>query len=248
MLPVPSDLVPLAYRNLHFTGCPIYLPSSTGLPTLLVDMASLLTLPSVSDAFTQYRPSKNAHTDFLSPNALGKRRDSTSAIDRVGPRIVKLTLKGAYLLPSHALWLTVFTAAISEPPVEEQLADLDSAIQSILSGKSTVKAFHHISSTCHRLVLPPHDAGDQVHKNVRHALEASVSNLVRDWRGSIMSREGGWLGKLVEGWRTWEQRVVSRLTPESDMNRTRCCLRRRLTLSLEPALCCLRIFGPSICQ
>ena len=56
-------------------------------------MSSLILLPTLSDAFSEYRPSKNAHVDILSSN-LGKRRDSTVNPDKCSARVVKLVVKG----------------------------------------------------------------------------------------------------------------------------------------------------------
>lgn len=51
-------------------------------------MASLLALPQLSDAFSQYRPSKNAHVDFLMANDASK---SDTAKD---VKVIKLVPRG----------------------------------------------------------------------------------------------------------------------------------------------------------
>lgn len=52
-------------------------------------MASLLALPQRSDAFTAYRPSKNAHVDFLTSDAAGPSRDAARDV-----KVIKLTPRG----------------------------------------------------------------------------------------------------------------------------------------------------------
>ncbi len=60
-------------------------------------MTTLILLPTASDAFSEYRPSKNAHVDILS-SPLGKRRDSTVHQEKDGARIVKLSLRCQYIV------------------------------------------------------------------------------------------------------------------------------------------------------
>ena len=36
-----------------------------------------------------------------------------------------------------------------------------------------------------------------------------MGQLAREWKASIMSKEGGWLGRLIKGWKAWERKVVS---------------------------------------
>ena len=64
-------------------------------------MASLLVLPSRTDAFSQYKPSKNAHVDFITHGTLGKKLDGTggsssSMADKTGPRVIKITPPGEF--------------------------------------------------------------------------------------------------------------------------------------------------------
>jgi len=41
-------------------------------------------------------------------------------------------------------------------------------------------------------------------------MKKTIAGFAREWRGTIMSREEGWLKRLVAGWKVWESRVVSR--------------------------------------
>ena len=174
-------------------------------------MTSLILLPTTSDAFSEYRPSKNAHIDIL-PSSLGKRRDSTVRPDEDGPRVVKLNINSQSIPFSPFSYVSVrlsppSTARPSEPSVKDQLSHLLSAIAPLLSGESTTHSYHHLSSTCHRLVLPPQSEGCTMYDRVKGELERSVAGLARQWRASILSKESGWLGILVRGWKTWESRV-----------------------------------------
>jgi hypothetical protein len=49
-------------------------------------MTSLLRLPHTTDAFSSYRPSSNAHTDFIGSDSLGK--------PKAGPQTIKLSFPG----------------------------------------------------------------------------------------------------------------------------------------------------------
>jgi cullin-4 len=172
-------------------------------------MTSLIRLPALSDAFESYKPSKNAHTDFLSANALGKRRDSTASTEKPGLRVVRLSLKGEYFRSqvNHADALLIVHK--TEPSAETDLANLLGSIKPLLAGEDTKQAYHTLSSTCHRLVLPPHSLGQRIYSKVKQELENSVAGLAREWRGAIMSREQRWLARLDKGWSDWEKRVVS---------------------------------------
>ncbi|OCF44515.1 hypothetical protein I317_01587 [Kwoniella heveanensis CBS 569] len=151
-------------------------------------MASLILLPSTSDAFKAYKPSKNAHADFISAVDLsrGGRGSGSKEI-----KTVRLNV----------------AAGPSTQPAKDQLTTLLSAIPELLSGKPTIKSYHLLSHTCHKLVLQPHTLGPTIYERVKEELEKSASTLAREWRGSIMTREGGWLAKLVDGWKRWEERV-----------------------------------------
>ncbi|WVW86443.1 hypothetical protein I302_108491 [Kwoniella bestiolae CBS 10118] len=151
-------------------------------------MSSLIILPSHTDAFSAYQPSKNAHLDFVSAVDLG-RGGSSSKKD--GIKTVRLDL-------------SVKSAA---PPPNELLQSLLSSIPSILSGAPAKESYHALSHTCHKLVLQPHTLGPTIYGRIKDDLERSANGLVREWRGSIMAREEGWLGRLVQGWESWEKRV-----------------------------------------
>ena len=92
--------------------------------------------------------------------------------------------------------------------MQEQLSTLLTAVLPLLSGKPTTQSYHHLSSTCHRLVSPPCSRGSDIYVRIRDELGNSIAGLAREWRASILGKEENWLGNLVKGWRTWESRVV----------------------------------------
>ncbi|WVR09664.1 hypothetical protein IAU60_006739 [Kwoniella sp. DSM 27419] len=149
-------------------------------------MTSLIRFPATSDAFSAYRPSKNAHVDYISAVDL-----SRGGSPKEGGKVIRLSL------PSRS----------TGPPVSDQLDTLLASIPTILAGRPTEKSYHQLSHTCHKLVLPSHALGSTIYERIKSELEKSAASLSREWRGSIMSREAGWLGRLVKGWKTWEQRV-----------------------------------------
>ncbi|WVQ94950.1 hypothetical protein IAU59_002040 [Kwoniella sp. CBS 9459] len=151
-------------------------------------MSSLILLPSTSDAFTAYQPSKNAHADFISAVDLGRGGGGSGSKEI---KTVRLNV----------------SAGPSAPPAKDQLTALLSSISALLSGRPTSQSYHHLSHTCHKLVLQPHTLGPTIYERVKEELDKSASALAREWRGSILGREGGWLPKLVDGWKRWEERV-----------------------------------------
>lgn len=50
---------------------------------------SLVRFPTRSDAFSAYRPSQIAHTDFLGPSTLGKRKEGAKA----EVKVIKLSIR-----------------------------------------------------------------------------------------------------------------------------------------------------------
>jgi len=50
---------------------------------------SVVRFPTRSNAFSAYRPSQNAHTDFLGPSTLGKRKEGAKA----EVKVVKLSIR-----------------------------------------------------------------------------------------------------------------------------------------------------------
>ncbi|WWC64862.1 uncharacterized protein I303_107476 [Kwoniella dejecticola CBS 10117] len=155
-------------------------------------MSSLIALPSRTDAFSAYQPSKNAHTDFISAVDLGRGAGGSS---KEGVKKIRLSV------PIRA----------TPTPTNELLQSLLNAIPSLLSGKPTERSYHTLSHTCHQLVLQPHTLGPtiygRIYGRIKDELEESANGLVREWRGSIMSRQEGWLARFVNGWKVWEKRV-----------------------------------------
>jgi hypothetical protein len=167
-------------------------------------MSGLFVLPPATSAFSEYRPSSNAHTDFLGKSSLGKRKDG----DKSGPRVVKLSLPGAHdTLPGTTR--PDQAGLVPQANVQDQKVDLLNAIPRLLSGQPTAKSYHHLSEICHRLVLPPYNSGEEVYDTVRAEMGTSARGLAREWTAAVMSRDGPWLARLVEGWERWERRIVS---------------------------------------
>ena len=171
-------------------------------------MTSLITLPTDSDAFSEYRPSKNAHIDIISSTS-GRRRDSAVNAQKDGPRVVKLTLKRPCSFSQTRLLLNRNSARPAELSLKERLSTLSSCIAPVLAGKPTAQSYHYLSSSCHQLVEFPNLQGPALYAKLREELERSVGQLAREWKASIMSKEVGWLERLMDGWKVWETRVVS---------------------------------------
>ncbi|WWC72278.1 uncharacterized protein I206_106240 [Kwoniella pini CBS 10737] len=149
-------------------------------------MSSLIVLPSRTNAFSAYQPSKNAHTDFISAVDLGRGGSSKEGVNTIQINVPVRT---------------------NQTPTNELLQSLLQAIPNLLSGKPTIQSFHTLSHTCHQLVLQPHTLGPTIYGRIKEELEKSANGLVREWRGSIMSRQEGWLIRFVEGWKLWEKRI-----------------------------------------
>lgn len=90
------------------------------------------------------------------------------------------------------------------------LKDLYVAIGEILNGQTTRQSFHHISATCHQIMLRPDGLGKDVHAKIEETMEMVINGMVRECRGMVMSREAGWMKHLVARWQTWESKSVCR--------------------------------------
>jgi cullin-4 len=169
-------------------------------------MASLLALPRRSDAFTQYRPSKNAHVEFLSAN------DASKSDTGKDVKVIKLIPRGGHpkaLVRCRRSRANISIAQAGDKSPRDDLGPLLASIGPILRGEKTVQSFHHLSAACHRLVLPPYNYGPDLYSTIESELKNSISTLVRSWRGAIMGREPAFLARFVQDWREWEKRVVS---------------------------------------
>lgn len=196
-------------------------------------MTSLVILPRTSDAFSQYRPSRAAHTDFIDHSTSQTRKAGQSA----GPKTIRLSFQSTSILFIFPFFSSP-SASPSSSTTQDKLKDLLDAIPLLLQGKSTARSFHYLSDTCHRLILSSHDHGQEIYRRVKEELDKSVSLLAREWRASIMGKEGGWLGRLVHGWESWEARAVS------------CFLRgihRVQPIRTETSRCCICLPRQSIC-
>lgn len=160
---------------------------------------------TTQDLFTNYKPSTNAHVDFLSEGSAS----GSGSSQKDGVKTVKLALRGELSSIDTAESRAHPAVRPLQPTSKELLDTLLPAIPLILSGKPTASSFHALSSACHRLVLPPHSLGPTIYTKVSEELEKSAQGLAREWRGSIMSREAGWLERLSQGWKDWESKVVS---------------------------------------
>ncbi|ORX40484.1 putative ubiquitin-protein ligase [Kockovaella imperatae] len=150
-------------------------------------MTSMLSLPSYSNAFSQYRPSTNAHVDFLIPSTKGK---AAGSIDKSSVRVIKVSLP-----------------PVSGPSSKDELAILLDSIAPLLAGQPTRASYQQLSQICRRLVLCTDSKAPEIYDHIASELDRSVANLAREWRGSIMSREKDWLKRLTSGWKVWEKHV-----------------------------------------
>ncbi|KAK4685778.1 hypothetical protein P7C73_g4368, partial [Tremellales sp. Uapishka_1] len=148
----------------------------------------LILLPSQSDAFSAYRPSKNAHVDIMELSAKGKRKDQSMGD---GIKVVRLCSKAAKPVDPERL-----------------LSMLETSIEPILSGKTTDHPFHHLSAACRTLVLMPGNFGKRIHDAISREVDKSAARLTAAFRGSILARETGWLARLVDGWKLFEARTM----------------------------------------
>ena len=71
---------------------------------------------------------------------------------------------------------------------------------------------HELSALCRR-AAPSAAHLKLIHTRLGEELRDRVAELAREWRGSILGRESGWLGRLVGGWRVWQARTVCRIAP-----------------------------------
>ena len=95
--------------------------------------------------------------------------------------------------------------------VHQQRTKLSLLLDSIapfLSGNQPRVSYQQLCQICRRLVLQSDSKAEEIYGRVLTELEISVASLAREMRGSIMSREKDWLGRLTHGWKIWEKRVV----------------------------------------
>ena len=96
-----------------------------------------------------------------------------------------------------------------EKPIQSDLTNLIESIGPILKGRTVKQSYHNLSAACHRLVLPPHNAGQELYSRIERDVEASLLELSKGWQRLVMAREPNFLGRFIEDWRAWEKRVVS---------------------------------------
>ncbi|WVN90037.1 uncharacterized protein L203_105270 [Cryptococcus depauperatus CBS 7841] len=143
-------------------------------------MSPILIYPSTTDAFSDYRPSSNAHTDILQSES---RQHSTR-------RNVRLQLKPATVNPAV------------------QLSSLLSSISAIFTGQPTPVTYHRITSLCRNIVLRRHD--DEIVAILSKFKEESSSlchKLATDLKRNALARDRDILQKVLTSWKTWETRI-----------------------------------------
>lgn len=152
--------------------------------------------------FSDYKPSRNAYTNYLNP-ASGTSGSSKDV------KVIRFTPKGlCFSYAAHTCHLTP-SVQNHQPDPDEDLKSVLDDISPILIGEPTKKSYHHLSAACHRLVQLPHNKGPEIHARIESELGVSVKTLTRSWRGSILAREPGFLDRFITGWKAWEKRVVS---------------------------------------
>jgi hypothetical protein len=100
-----------------------------------------------------------------------------------------------------------------EKPIQGDLTNLIESIGPILKGQAVKQSYHNLSAACHRLVLPPHNSGEELYSRIERDVETSLLELSKGWQRLIMAREPNFLGRFIEDWRAWEKRVVSDVDP-----------------------------------
>jgi len=95
-----------------------------------------------------------------------------------------------------------------EEPIQGDLTNLIESIGPILKGQAVKQSYHNLLAACHRLVLPPHNAGQELYGRIEQDVETSLVDLSKGWQRLIMAREPNFLGRFIEDWRAWEKRVV----------------------------------------
>ncbi|WOO85803.1 Cullin-4A [Vanrija pseudolonga] len=145
-------------------------------------MASLITLPRRSDAFTDYKPSRNAHTSILTGTASAATGDS---------KVIRLNLTQP------------------RPPLKDsdEVDKLNASVPLVLAGKPTVLSYHQIGASCRRVVLNPQVDVAKIYNHIVDELQKYVDRIARECRGTIMGREGNWLDRLVDIWDLYDRRV-----------------------------------------
>ncbi|KLT44674.1 ubiquitin-protein ligase [Cutaneotrichosporon oleaginosum] len=143
-------------------------------------MASLVVFPHKTDAFSAYRPSRNAHTDIL-----------TASSSASNGRVVTVNVQPPV------------------PNVDSlsQLKALEAQVPLILNGKPTDISFNCISAYCRNLVLNSQVSIATVYATISRELDARVAGIARECQAAIMARTGDWLQFFVSMWETYIERV-----------------------------------------
>ena len=157
-----------------------------------------LILPPATAAFSAYkasRPSTDTNAGGAAP----------------GVHRISLQLKRTYPAAPGANRLRAVTdRAAKQSNVD--LAPLLDSIRPIIRGEDPERALHELNALCQRSTTSP-EQHRLIHARIEKELQARVAELAREWRGSIMGRESGWLGRLVGGWRVWQARTVRFIPP-----------------------------------
>lgn len=98
----------------------------------------------------------------------------------------------------------------TDDPAKTQTVDIDpllDAIRPIIRGEDPKLALHELNAICQRSATDPEQLR-AIHERINKELQTKVAELAREWRGSILGRESGWLGRLIGGWRVWQARTV----------------------------------------
>lgn len=189
--------------------------SSRSSPKLPSALAFILCAPSHQDGLSDSTPTVGRCVLTISPFQERPHGSHRSAyLARPEARRVFEFEDGQIVVPRCVLSSTSpgsysVSATPSSSTTQDKLKELCNAIPQILQGKSTDRSLHFLSDTCHRLVLSSQDNGQDIYRHVKEELDKSVGLLAREWRAGIMGKEGGWVRRLVDGWKLWEAKVVS---------------------------------------
>lgn len=157
-------------------------------------MASLVVFPRRSDAFSAYRPSRNAHTDIL----------AASSTAHTG-KVITLNVQREPLTPPAD------QRTASKLPLEDatQLAAVQGQVPLVLAGKTTEISFNRISDYCRNLVLYSEAPFEAMYRTIDSELEKSTKRIARTCQAAILGRDAKWLEVLISTWETYKERAVS---------------------------------------
>ncbi|ODN95685.1 hypothetical protein I350_04529 [Cryptococcus amylolentus CBS 6273] len=143
-------------------------------------MPALIQLPSRSNAFSRYTPSKNAYNDFINPALAAQSTVPTVSLH----------------LPSQP-----------QSSIHAQIEPLAESIKAILTFKPTPVSYHHISTLTRNIALKQPDLNKRVLDTFEQELVQTCQTITKELRRGVMARDKGILAKITQEWRSLKQRT-----------------------------------------